>query len=223
MLGDNWKFWPNLTVTVGVQYVRDSGRSDSDLPAIPCSAVAASYGILTPCTGNGDLLTHFGGNSLTGRPGAPARHEFRSAVWPGMGPGKNGQTVIRAGIGMYYDNNVFRNLLGDRAARLANGQFNAQANDPCASHGVVIFPGNVANPILCPLWTAIGNVATADREPANRFPGGQCAPEFKLPNPSFLGQSLNSQLGLLAPGLPDSAFATDEHRAAETVVGGDPV
>ena len=36
-------------------------------------------------------------------------------------PGRAGRTVIRAGIGMYYDNNVFRNLLGDRAARLANG------------------------------------------------------------------------------------------------------
>ena len=37
-------------------------------------------------------------------------------------PGKAGRTVVRAGIGMYYDNNVFRNLLGDRVQpRLANG------------------------------------------------------------------------------------------------------
>ena len=37
-LGDTWKVLPNLTATIGVQYVRDSGRSNSDLPAIPCSA-----------------------------------------------------------------------------------------------------------------------------------------------------------------------------------------
>ena len=50
-VGDSWKFRPNLNVTIGVQYVRDTGRSDSDLPAIPCSEVAASYGSQTPCTG----------------------------------------------------------------------------------------------------------------------------------------------------------------------------
>src|SRR5580700_12047661 len=34
-LGDSWKVKPNLTVTYGLRYVRDSGRSDSDLPSLP--------------------------------------------------------------------------------------------------------------------------------------------------------------------------------------------
>lgn len=198
-LGDNWKFWPNLTVTIGVQYVRDSGRSDSDLPAIPCSAVAASYGAQAPCSGSGDLLTHFGGNAgLGGRVRQPNLN-FAPQFGLAWDPGKKGQTVIRAGIGMYYDDNVFRNLLGDRVARLANGQFNAQANDPCASHGVVIFPGNVNQSAASLCGQPIGSVATAVEDLQTAFQAASAALTSSSPNPSFLGQSLNSQQGLLAP------------------------
>ncbi len=199
-LGDTWKFWPNLTVTVGVQYVRDSGRSDSDLAAVPCSAVSTFYGSQAPCTGSGDLLTHFGGNSQLG--GRVRQPDLNFAPQFGLAwdPGKSGRTVIRAGIGMYYDNNVFRNLLGDRVARLANGQFNAQANDPCASHGVVIFPGNVAQSAAGLCGQPIGNVATQIADLQTAFQAANAALTSGSPNPSYLGQSLNSQQGLLAPG-----------------------
>ena len=198
-LGDSWKFRPNLTVTIGVQYVRDTGRSDSDLPAVPCSAVAASYGSQAPCTGSGDLLTHFGGNSgLGGRLRQPNLN-FAPQFGLAWDPGKHGQTVIRAGIGMYYDDNVFRNLLGDRAARLAHGQFNAQANDPCASHGVVIFPGNVTQSAAGLCGHPIGSVATAVADLQTAFQAANAALSSSSPNPSFLGQALNSQQGLLAP------------------------
>ena len=198
-LGGSWKFRPNLTVTIGVQYVRDTGRSDSDLPAVPCSAVAASYGSQAPCTGSGDLLTHFGGNSgLGGRLRQPNLN-FAPQFGLAWDPGKHGQTVIRAGIGMYYDDNVFRNLLGDRAARLANGQFNAQANDPCASHGVVIFPGNVTHSAGGLCGQPIGSVATAVSDLQTAFQAANAALSSSSPNPSFLGQALNSQQGLLAP------------------------
>ncbi len=85
-LGDTWKVLPNLTVTIGVQYVRDSGRSNSDLPAIPCSAVAASYGSQAPCSGRWRPAHSFRRKLRAGRPGAPAQPELRSAVWPGLGP-----------------------------------------------------------------------------------------------------------------------------------------
>ncbi len=196
--GDTWKFHPNLTVTIGVQYVRDTGRSDSDLPAIPCSAVAASYGSQTPCTGSDDLLSQFGGNPLLGGRIRQPNLNFAPQFGLAWDPGKHGQTVIRAGIGMYYDDNVFRNLIGDRAARLANGQFNAQANDPCASHGDVIFPGNIVQSAAGLCGQRIGNVAT---QVANLQTAFQAATALNSgsPNPSFLGQALNSQQGLLAP------------------------
>ena len=100
---------------------------------------------------------------------------------------------------MYYDNNVFRNLLGDRVARLANGQFNAQANDPCASHGVVIFPGNVAQSAAGLCGQPIGNVATAIADLQTAFQAANAALTSSSPNPSYVGQALNSQQGLLAP------------------------
>ncbi len=34
-VGDSWKVKPNLTVSLGLRYDRDTGRTDSDLPAIP--------------------------------------------------------------------------------------------------------------------------------------------------------------------------------------------
>ena len=142
--GDTFKVRPNITATIGVQYVRDTGRSNSDLPAIPCSAVAPSYGLLAPCSGSDLLLNHFGGvPGIADRMRQPNLN-FAPQFGLAWDPGKSGRSVVRAGIGVYYDNNVFRNVLQDRVSRLQNGTFNGQANDPCASHGQVIFPGNVA-------------------------------------------------------------------------------
>jgi hypothetical protein len=33
--GDSWKIRPNINLEVGLRYVRDTGRQDSDLPGIP--------------------------------------------------------------------------------------------------------------------------------------------------------------------------------------------
>ena len=33
-IGDNWKLRPNLNISLGLHYIRDTGRSDSQLPAI---------------------------------------------------------------------------------------------------------------------------------------------------------------------------------------------
>jgi hypothetical protein len=197
--GDSWKFRPNLTVTLGVQYVRDTGRSDSDLAPIPCSGIAASYGTQAPCSGSDDLLSHFGGNVGLGARVRQPDMNFAPQFGLAWDPGKVGRTVVRAGIGMYYDNNVFRNLVADRAARLATGQFNAQANDPCASHGVVIFPGNVVTPAAGLCGQPIGSVATAISNLQTAYQAANAALSSSSPNPSYLGQALNSQQGLLAP------------------------
>ena len=37
-LGDTFNLFPNLNISFGVNYVRDSGRTNSDLAAMPCSA-----------------------------------------------------------------------------------------------------------------------------------------------------------------------------------------
>ena len=56
-VGDSWKLKPNFTLTYGLRYNRDTGRSDSDLASIPCSAVAAA---IAPCSGSTLLLDQFG-------------------------------------------------------------------------------------------------------------------------------------------------------------------
>src|SRR5262249_23783975 len=52
-VGDSWKIKPNFTLTYGLRYNRDTGRSDSDLGPIPCSATT-----LITCSGN--LLDQWG-------------------------------------------------------------------------------------------------------------------------------------------------------------------
>ena len=48
---------PNFTLTYGVRYVRDTGRTDSDLKPNPCSELGEGIGDFlaangSPCTGN---------------------------------------------------------------------------------------------------------------------------------------------------------------------------
>ncbi len=197
--GDSWKVRPNLTATIGVQYVRDTGRTDSDLPAIPCSAVAASYGTLAPCSGSDNLLNHFGGLPGLGNRVRQPDLNFAPQFGLAWDPGKSGRSVVRAGIGMYYDNDVFRNVLQDRVSRLANGAFNAQANDPCASHGEVIFPGNIAQTAAGLCGQPIGSVSTQIADLQTAYQAANAALTSSSPNPGYLGQSLSSQQGLLAP------------------------
>jgi hypothetical protein len=197
--GDTWKVRPNLSATIGVQYVRDTGRTDSDLPAIPCSAVAASYGALAPCSGSDSLLNHFGGVPGLGNRVRQPNLNFAPQFGLAWDPGKSGRSVVRAGIGVYYDNNVFRNVLPDRVSRLASGAFHAQANDPCGSHGEVIFPGNIAQAAAGLCGQPIGSVVTQIADLQNAYQAANAVLTSASPNPSYLGQSLSSQQGLLAP------------------------
>jgi len=101
-LGDNWKIKPNFTITLGVRYDRDTGRTDSDLPAIP--ELNAAF----PGMGN-------------------AVQQANKNIAPQFGfawdPKNNGKTVIRGGVGLYYENIIYNNVLFDRPYRLKTGAF----------------------------------------------------------------------------------------------------
>src|SRR5208282_4496422 len=58
--GDTYNLFPNLNVSLGVNYVHDTGRTDSDLAPIPCSALLNSKVANTPLCPSGLILDQFG-------------------------------------------------------------------------------------------------------------------------------------------------------------------
>jgi hypothetical protein len=165
-VGDSWKMRPNLTVNYGVRYVRDSGRTDSDIGPIPCSQldpnIAANLAAAgTPC--NGNILDLFGAG-LGNRVRTPG-HNFGPTVGLAWDPFGSGKTVIRAGAGLYYENSIFNNNLFNRPGRLAQGLFLNEAF-PCAGGnptgftlpGGAPFPAGTDPALLC--GQPMGSVAT---------------------------------------------------------------
>jgi hypothetical protein len=122
-LQDSWKVKPSLTLLVGVRYDRDTGRTDSDLAPIPCSAVdVANFGGTAPCTGSAQLLDQFGAG-LGNRISQPNKNFGPQAGFNYTPTFLKSKTSIRGGVGMYYENNVFNNVLFDRPSKLASGHF----------------------------------------------------------------------------------------------------
>jgi len=127
-VGDSWKWKPNFTLTYGLRYNRDTGRSDSDLASIPCSVVAAA---VAPCSGSAPLLDQFGPG--LGNPIKQPNTQFGPQVGFAWDPTKKGKTVFRAGAGIYYENSIFNNTLFDRPAKLAKGLFFQSAGLGCGN------------------------------------------------------------------------------------------
>jgi len=116
--GDSWKARPNFTISAGIRYNRDTGRTDSDLPAV------AALNQFQP--GLGD-------------PVRQPNKNIGGSLGIAWDPWKNGKTIIRAGSGIYYENGVFNNILFDRPGRLPAGLFN-QVQEVCTQNGVLTLP-----------------------------------------------------------------------------------
>jgi Carboxypeptidase regulatory-like domain len=141
-IGDSWKMFPNLTITAGVHYLRDTGRVNSDLGAIPCSA--ANPGIpsnVLPCSGSNllDQFSNLPGVTL-GRPVRQPNYDFGPQLGFAWDPFRNGRTVFRAGAGVFYDTSLFSNMRLDRPARLSQGLYagtNVLTCTPGAAAGTI--------------------------------------------------------------------------------------
>jgi Carboxypeptidase regulatory-like domain len=105
-IGDSWKVRPNFTLTYGLRYVRDTGRTDSDLAPIPQFAAF-------------DNQFYSG---LEDRVNNPNKN-FAPQLGLAWDPASNGKTVIRAGIGLFYENSIWNNVLFDRPGRITTGSF----------------------------------------------------------------------------------------------------
>jgi Carboxypeptidase regulatory-like domain len=150
-VGDSWKIKPNLTLTYGVRYVRDTGRTDSDLNTIQ---VLNSF---LPGQGN---------------PVQQANNNLAPQVGIAWDPTSSGKTVIRAGIGQYYENVIWNNVLFDRPGREPNGAF---LSFPTACAGGNAFPVPFANGANQPVTTFAPTGACGDAS-SNLVPIGDGSP-----------------------------------------------
>jgi len=188
-IADTWKMLSNFTVNLGLRYVRDTGRTDSDLPA------QTYLNNLIPTWPN------------LGAPIPNPNLNFGPSLGIAWDPWKNGKTAIRAGIGLYYENVIWNNVIFDRPLRLPAGAF-LQTPAACNAGQGLQLPGvplsgglaqcgSPTNPI--PLGEAASAIAGLQQQ-------YQALSPFSLTNPNpnylqtgFLEPGINFRLGLFAP------------------------
>lgn len=193
---DTWKVWPAFTLSYGLQYVRESGVTDSDLAPIPCSATT-----LITCTGH--LLDQWG-RGLGNRIHQPD-HNFGGLLGFAWDPWRTGKTVIRGGVGIYYADAA---SASQRVARLPQGLFSSYTQ-VCPS-GLVLPDGTTVTTVngkdiatqVCgqPAGSVVKDVVALERmyQAATAAAGPQS-------NPAFIGNTLaagdnSTGESLLAPG-----------------------
>jgi len=189
-IGDSWKIKPNLTINAGLRYDRDTGRTDSDLPAIP------EINAVFPGMGN--------------RVKEPNKN-FAPQIGFAYDPFNNGKTVIRGGIGLFYENVIFNNVLFDRPLRLRTGAFN-QTPNACVSLVAQPVPTNTGTitpgPGVCSDPNTGGFISIGAAAPAiaafQQLYQSQNPPDLSAVNPNFVGSFLDPTAQL---SLPVALFA----------------
>jgi hypothetical protein len=175
--GDSWKIKHNFTLSYGLRWDHDTGRTDSDLPA------DAAINAVFPGWGN--------------RINNPSKN-FAPQVgiaWDLTGSGK---TVIRGGAGLFYENIIYNNVLFDRPFRLKTGAF-LSYNYACFSGTTIPVP--VAGGTIEPGTDSCGNnLRVGDAIPGilffwNQYKAGNQF-DLKAPNPNYIGEFLNAGLGI---------------------------
>lgn len=190
-VGDRWKYNPRLALTFGVHYVRDTGRTDSSLGALPelnqwLPGLGAE--VRTPSL---NLAPQFG------------------FAWDAGG---NGKTVIRGGGGLFYENTPWNSTLLDSPARLTKGSFNdapqvcsggiaAPFAWPTSLLGVTSIGGGAATVVNTPTGLealptfcggTISNVAPAILALNGAYQAAAASVAGSQPNGSFVGTALSA-------------------------------
>jgi len=182
-VGDTWKVRQNWALTFGLGYYRDTGRTDSQYAAIPQ--------LNSLIAGLGDRVA---------QPNTNFAPQFGFA-WDTGGSGK---MVFRGGIGLFWENSLWNNVLFDAPYRQQTGSF-LQFFSPCSAPGQPVTlqtasgslntPGSASATAICGApgaasFPLIGNALPAIIALQQAYVAGS---PFNLnaPNPAFAGQSLN--------------------------------
>ncbi len=200
-LGASSKWRKNLTLTYGVRYAREPGRSDAVFPPIP------QLNALIPGLGN--------------RVRQP-NSNFAPQLGFAWDPASKGKTSIRAGIGLFYENALIVVGPFDPINRTKIGDVFEQT--PAACNGTALpvpvpIPGGALNPAFCGGANggliAIGTVASQIVAFQKLY---QANSPFNLTasNPNYVGS-------LLDQGLSSSGFLYDPNyrtpRSVEMNIG----
>jgi hypothetical protein len=187
-LGDTWKIKSNFSLTYGLRYDRDTGRTDSQFPAIP------QLSSLIP--GLGDAVRQPNTN-------------FAPQLGFAWDPTKSGKTSIRGGIGLFFENAIWNNVLFDGPPREKTGAF-LQFFGPCVAPGspfalpiannqVLNGPGSASANAICgpagaTTYPLIGNAVGPLIALQQAF---AAATPFNLQasNPAYVGQYLTDCTG----------------------------
>jgi hypothetical protein len=186
-VGDAWKTTPKFTVTYGMHYVYDSGRTDSSLGSLP-------------------VLNQWGagfGNQIRN-----PKLDLGPQVGFAWDAGGNGRTVIRGGAGLFYDNSPWNQLRLDSPARLATGIF-ADAPEVCQSGVASPFtwptnPGVAGTSIAGGAATVVANPTTGALQALPNFCGGTIS--AVAPQILALSGAYQAAAGSVTRGQPNNAF-----------------
>ncbi len=216
-VGDTFNVIPNINFSIGVNYVFDTGRLNSDVAPVTCSQINTGIVTSPPCLGNFLLLDQFalqpqftsGVGMSVGQQLARPNHDFSPQAGIAWDPGHNGRTIIRASGGMFFDNFLLQNSYQDRINRLSNGQYNRSLT--LCPTGSVLFPDSAALNApdvvssvdgldiatqIC--GQPIGSVSTAIQDLQSQFLANQ-ASVTGGPNVYSLANSAANFGGMIAP------------------------
>jgi hypothetical protein len=166
-IGDSWKIKPNFTLTAGLRYARDTGRTDSDVAPI---AALNAFG-----PGLGDRVNQ-------------PNHNFAPQLGFAWDPSSRGRTVIRGGIGLFYENSIWNNNLFDRPARLPQGLF-LSTIPACLGGQPQSLPFSTSINLAQVCGQPIGSVATQIAALEQQFQAATVAAGPAV-NPVFIGNIL---------------------------------